>query len=277
MNRKTRSNRMLRTITHTPKCSMLAAALVSSSIAWVGAAAPAQADGRASAAHYSGLDGNWFNAANWSTGRVPGPDTDVVLDGLDNVTIGGPADVQIRDLVVRDRAHLSTLAGTVLRSRDERLAGFGTVIHRSTQSTGERLSAEQCMSCMVVLNPSPKQKRIIVLQSSFVPQSMGGGLSVEFGLGGRQAASPGHVGPGHYATLTAETAVLGGRLALATHYSFSPAPGDRFAIVTAGAVRGRFANAAEGALVARFGDVGLLISYGGGDGNDVVLTAVALR
>jgi len=269
---------MLRTIRRTPKRTILTVALAAT--AWGGFAVPAQADAGTSTAHYAGLDGNWFNAANWSTGRVPGPDTDVVLDGIDDVTIRpqlGTGEVQIRDLVVRDLARLSTLAGMVFRSRDERVADFGAVIHRSTESTGERLSAESCMSCTMVLNPSPKQKRILVLQSSVVPQSVGGGLSVQFGLGGRQAASPGHVGPGHYATLTAETAVLGGRLALATHYGFSPAAGDRYAIVTGAEVRGRFANAAEGDLVARFGDVGLFISYRGGDGNDVVLTAVALR
>ena len=71
--------------------------------------------------------------------------------------------------------------------------------------------------------------------------------------------------------------MLGGRIALATYYGFTPAVGDRYEIVTGSDVRGRFSNAAESDIVARFGDVGLRISYRGGDGNDVVLSAVALR
>lgn len=259
--------------------AMLAAALLASSL-WAGVVSPAGADGRTTTAHYFGLDGNWFNPANWSTRQVPSPGTDVVLDGVDTVTIDprrGPAEVEINDLMVRDFARLTTAPGTILRSRRERLAGSGAAVYRATEGYGESLTVEGCLSCKMVLNPNPKSKRTIVLQSSFVPQDLGGGLSIEFGVGGREPASPGHVGPGHFATLSAETAVLGGRLLLATYYGFSPAPGDRYQIVTAGEVRGRFANAGEGDVVARFSDVALTISYTGGDGNDVVLSAVATR
>jgi len=50
--------------------TLFALALLAS-IAWTVMAVPAMADMRTSTAYYSGLDGNWFNAANWSTGRVP--------------------------------------------------------------------------------------------------------------------------------------------------------------------------------------------------------------
>ena len=171
----------------------MAAALIAA-IVVAGAATPAEAQQQASStAHYFGLDGNWYNAANWSTGRVPGADTDVVLDGLDAVTIDprrGPAEIEIRDLDVRDAARLTTLSNSILRSRDERVAGSATVIHRATESYGDTLTAGWCLSCTMVLNPIPKCRRIINLHRAFVPQSLGGGLSTQFGLGGRQAASP---------------------------------------------------------------------------------------
>ena len=136
-------------------------------------AGPAAAQQSAPTAHYLGADGNWFNAANWSTGRVPAADTDVVLDAVDNVTIDplqGPAEVQIRDLVVRDTARLSTLPGTILRTREERLAGLAAVTYRATEGYGERLSAEGCLDCHMILNPNPKNKRFVILQLPVVAQ-----------------------------------------------------------------------------------------------------------
>ncbi len=67
----------------------------------------------------------------------------------------------------------------------------------------------------------------------------------------------------------------GGTLSLTGAYV--PAPGDTFTIITndgADAVTGTFAGLAEGATVT-FNGVPLTITYAGGDGNDVVLTAAA--
>ena len=120
--------------------------------------------------------------------------------------------------------------------------------------------------------------------------------TLEFGLGGLAPASivttsAGTVvnaGAGHYATLTADLVVLSGNpgapgparwlppgLLLALHYGFAPADGDSFQIVTVNRrLVDQFRGLPEGALVGcTVDDVGLYITYAGGDGNDVVLTA----
>ena len=95
-------------------------------------------------------------------------------------------------------------------------------------------------------------------------------------LGGLIAASPGNTGMGHYATLLADDVELNGQLHIETIYGFTPSVGDTFQIVTArNSLIGTFDNAREGDVVARFGQVNLVISYTGGDGNDVVLSAVS--
>jgi hypothetical protein len=126
------------------------------------------------------------------------------------------------------------------------------------------------------MNPTPKMKRDALLKT---------GAQVQFGLGGNAPAtltetSAGWVldaGIGRYATLSAETVSLDGRLELSLHYGFEPAPGDRYRIITAKRrLVGQFSNLPEGALVGCTGQsVGLDISYQGGRGNDVVLTAKA--
>jgi MYXO-CTERM domain-containing protein len=150
---------------------------------------------------------------------------------------------------------------------------WGTLIHRSTRALD--LSADGTATfggfggSGLLLNPTPKNKRIVVLQSS-----------VTFGLGGAAAATnavPGAFGAGHYATLTTDDATLGGALDVALFYGFTPVVGQTFQIINIGTVRiGEFDGLGEGSLVKRFGDVGLYLSYAGGDGNDVVLTAASV-
>ncbi len=264
------------------------------------------------ATHFSGTDRNWFNPANWSTGRVPGANDAVVLDGTDDVVID-PAlgassrvgRVDVRDLVLRGSARLETLPGTRLAVQTEVIEDQAQVVHRSSAVEGELMivaGPQACTNCGgLKLNPTPHSIRTVVLKSSVV----------QFGLGGRNASGISKVGPGtlilngygHYATMRAETLVLGDvpaamatgiraridklpsrataridrlpRLALALHYDFRPAVGDQFQIVTAGTLIGQFADLPEGALVGCTEDdsVGLWISYRGGDGNDVVLSA----
>lgn len=126
------------------------------------------------------------------------------------------------------------------------------------------------------MNPTPKMKRDVLLKT---------GVVVQFGLGGTVAASitetpNGTVvrsGAGHYATLTADSISLNGQLTLSLHYGFEPKAGDRFQIITARKrLAGQFLGLPEGAPVGCTGqNVGLYISYRGGSGNDVVLTAKA--
>jgi hypothetical protein len=72
------------------------------------------------------------------------------------------------------------------------------------------------------------------------------------------------------------TVALGGTLAPTLINGFSPAPGTEFVIIAndgGDAVTGTFAGLAEGALFTAGGS-GWRISYAGGDGNDVALTAL---
>ena len=233
------------------------------------AAAPASAE----TAQYTGLDRNWFNPMNWSTGTIPGRDTHVVLDGLDSVVIDparGTTQVAIGDLHMTGLARLTTLPGTTFSTRNEHITDFALLDHHSTNAGG--LDGEIVISgnAGLRINPSTQNKRTLILTSTVANVAT---PTVQFGLGGTAPAIPGRLGPGTYATLHAERAVLAGRLRVALHYGFQPQVGDRFQIITAGAAGGRFDNAREGEQVAAFDDVGLFITYHGGDGNDVVLTA----
>ena len=71
------------------------------------------------------------------------------------------------------------------------------------------------------------------------------------------------------------TLVIDGELELSTYYDFSPRPGQRFQIATVnGTRRGEFIGIPEGGYVGCTDDnVGLRLSYEGGDGNDLVISA----
>jgi hypothetical protein len=270
-----------RTRTRTPKRRLTWSlgwwALVGGMLMAGGLALPAQGSVLAPTAEFVGRDGNWFEPANWSTGRVPDASTDVRIDGDAQVVIDparGTREVAVRDISVGDQAQLTTLAGTILRTRHEVLGGSGRIVHRSTESYAESLSVApapsgpRCVNCGIMFNPTPKSIRIVDLQSS---------VTIDMGLGGTAAAGPGQVGPGHYATISAETVALDGDLRTSLLYGFSPSPGDRFQVITAGRLTGRFRGLPEGGVVASYPDVLLRISYEGGDGNDVVLYAQGQR
>jgi hypothetical protein len=243
----------------------------------------------ASAAHadlltFTGSTSNWFAPSNWDGGRVPGAGDDVLIGGGRTVVIDpalGPAEVTFRDITITGDATLETLPGTIYTSRNETIDG-GQLIFRSTRSfdTVGDFGTLRVLPCLsncggIKLNPPSRVKRIIVLQSS-----------VSFGLGGTSAASnlsADSVGPGHYATMTTEDITLGGTLDLELFYGFTPTLGQSFQIINVGMAgpgsgtrTGQFDGLGEGAFVKGFRDVGLYISYAGGDGNDVVLTAAAI-
>lgn len=267
---------------------------------------PAAAQTTESVVHFQGSDGNWFNPANWSGGRVPGAEDDVQLDGDDHAVIdatiyGGGTPVQFRDLIVRDHATFEVLNGSVVQSRDQLLYDQGRIIYRSSGDVGENLivagasepaagSPGDCsltnpFGCAleppgpgqngILFNPTSQSKRTYVLKSS---------VTLDMGLGGTTAAGVSKVGAGrmelaagrgHYATLVADTLVLDGELRISTYYDFRPRPGDRFQIMTVNRSRsGEFIGVPEGGYVGCTGDhVGLRLSYRGGDGNDLVLSA----
>ena len=75
--------------------------------------------------------------------------------------------------------------------------------------------------------------------------------------------------------MTVDTLVIDGELSLSTYYDFSPRPGQAFQIATVnGTRRGEFIGIPEGGYVGCTDEnVGLRLSYEGGDGNDIVISA----
>lgn len=205
---------------------------------------------------FMGRDGDWLNPGNWSGGHVPGRGDSVLVLPFQHLLVDpNPTtgyEVVMEDILITSFSSVETRPGTKWSTRNEIV--FGSLIHRGTDASldlgGVGFYAGSGSSGGVWLNPTPKSKRIIVLQSS---------LTV--GLGGTQPASAGHVGRGFYATLSGENITIGGSLDVVMKYGFVPQDGDVFHIVSAPNLVGRFAGLREGALVKRIGDIGLYIHY----------------
>ena len=230
-------------------------------------------------AEYIGTDTNWSNPANWSTSEVPDTNTDILISGtsvvIDPATTGGP--VAVRDVFIENGGSLTTLPGTqfsynILTGS----GGGGTFDSQSSEIVGNAIvpGSGGAGGTRMWLSSSTRRLNPSTEDLQTIDASAGGTLIMA--LGGTTPASPGNTGAGHYATLLADDVILGGTLEIELAHGFTPTVGDSFQIITArDTLDGRFANLIEGAPVARFGNVTLQISYQGGDGNDVVLTAVA--
>lgn len=233
------------------------------------------------AVEFVGPGNNWFTAANWSTGRVPGP-SDVVVIG-DDAEVVLDADlapnklIDLRELHVRDAAQLEVIHGAIVRTELDTVDDDAQVTFRASADIGDTTLWTSCRTCRS--NPKPKTKRFIILQSS---------VTADFGLGGTTPASIAFdatgapqlaAGPGHYSTMTAETVALAGNLELSLYYGFTPRAGDVYRIIdVTGRRTGEFTNLPEGAAVACTDDLLCArISYRGGDGNDVTLSIAQYR
>jgi hypothetical protein len=208
---------------------------------------------------FIGTDANWFNPLNWSNGAVPDENTDVVIAGRANVVIdpaAGPPEVAIRNLTLTGRATLETMPGATFHARLELIQNGARLIHRATDAG----CGTDCGDLIVTwnaglqLNPTPKTKRDIVLQST---------AKLTVGIGGTTPATEAAHGAGTYATLTGESVTVGGKLKVEFLYGFTPSPGDTFAIIrSASPIAGSYRRLVEGSMVARIGEVGLFLTYG---------------
>jgi hypothetical protein len=224
--------------------------------------------------------GDWFVGANWAHGAtgqrgvVPGPGDEAVIGEdsvaqVNGVASGGP--VEVRMILQFDQSRLEVLPGTLihydayLAVEESTVALVGAAMEITAPGGVPGGSGWGCRNCGFS-NPSAVVTTLLDLA----------GASMDFGLGGTLPASPSATGLGHYATFVADRVELdGAELGVSLFYGFEPAVGDSFQIISAGTeLNGRFANADEGNIVSVFGDVGLQISYAGGDGNDVVLKGV---
>jgi hypothetical protein len=220
-------------------------------------------------ATYIGTDRVWNNAANWSTGMIPGANTNVIIDGRD-VDTDPTATYELKNVLITGFGSITTKPGTIWRVEDETLSS-GWIFHQSTNSainpgigTLKIFNPTGCWTCGgVKFNPTPKTKRIIVLQSS---------ATISMGLGGSTASSATQQGNGTYSTLSAEEVTFGGRLELESYYGFTPTAGQSFNIIKASrSMTGQFAGLGEGAYVGQVNGVGMRISY---LNNQVAVTAV---
>ena len=220
--------------------------------------------------------GSWFDDINWSGGLYPGSNTAATVDGavvrLNARGLAAP-------LVIKGLTLLNEAEADVRDARlqlDELTVSNSTVRVYGSHLLVTRLRFSQppvaCLSgCGPKFNPSLIEAQEFTLN--------GTNLTLTFGLGGTSAATTNGLGAGHFARVVCDTARLDGSLAIEFLYGFAPQAGQQFEIIRfngSGPISGQFVNAPEGALVTRYNNLGLYITYAGGDGNDVVLTAQAL-
>jgi len=236
---------------------------------------------------YVGNDGNWFNPNNWidsNTGmpanRTPSANDNVTIDGKNDVFLDPSMalnQIEIHNLIIKNDRTLNIMNGTKFIFNNASIEN-GLLEFHSSEVTGRHLISAAgvintpyqrpggwgCTWCGSTLgNPS-----IINIET----QIYNGILAV--GLGGVLQAEYNHTGPGYYASFNGNYVELTGDLVLQLLYGFTPSAGDTFQIITANTLSGQFNRLEEGDLVTSFENVSLYISYQGGDGNDVVLTAV---
>jgi len=225
------------------------------------------------AATFTGSDGNWFDAANWTPAAIPGTTDNVTIPAGKRVILDpalAPGPVEIADLTLAEGSFLTLLPGTKFKHA-KLLNQGGTLLARASEIDGDELELAGTTPSTVWLNPSTNDTRTIKINANNPAKH-----TLGFGLAGTTPASTGNTGAGHYARINVEEAILGDRLAIQLFHGFTPAPGDSFLLIDVETtLTGTFDGLPEGAIVARDGTTDLVISYQGGDGNDVVLTAIA--
>lgn len=242
-------------------------------LALAGASVAARADD----VRFLGVDRNWFNPFNWSSGQIPGP--------LDNVYIGpglsavidpalGTNTVFINNLTVF-KGSLTTKRGTRFGVGGDDILIGGTTTHEGTDAsaipgTDGGVGRYEGLGLKwegLTLNPTPKSRRDVILKTSLT-----------MGLGGTIPASAGNFGPGHYATLSATETIdiQDAELDLKLCYGFVPREGQVFKLVSAGtALIGTFKGLPEGAVIKRFGNLVATIHYSRGEASGPMKESMA--
>ena len=231
--------------------------------------------------NFIGTDGNWFDPSNWDSGVLPDENTDLIISGLDvfiDPTLSQNP-IEVRDLTIENDRTLNLMDGTNFTFRNANIEDGLIEFHSSTirgddivafvgdttTTKNKRPGGWGCTHCGIVLgNPS-------FVDINF--QSFSGILAV--GLGGDQQASFNNTGAGQYAHFIGNDIELGGNLLVQEFYGFAPQVGDIYQIITArNSLTSQFNNLNEGSVLTTVNGVDLRISYQGGDGNDVTLTAI---
>lgn len=210
--------------------------------------------------------GDWFDPASWEDARVPDQGDRVIINGKDveMVPANPVTPIALDELIIDDSVltvRNAILHVPLLDSTTSHLNFYCSEIYTKTFIDPWTLGG----SGSTRLNPSYLESDTFVLE--------GAGISFVVGLGGSKQASRGAICEGHYAHVNTDSAQLDGELEVAFMYGFRPNPGDQFEIISiTDDQTGEFVNAGEGDLIG-YCDMGFRVSYQGGDGNDVVLTA----
>ena len=218
---------------------------------------------------FRGVNEDYLNPANWNHGgTIPGPGENSRLDGLIAVIDpGDPAPIPLGSLFLRNQARLiirdANLVFDILDSDGSTIEVYNSHIKAKTF-----IDPSDSTIPGFRINPSfIEAERVVFYKTSTL---------IQFGLGGMNPAGENAIGEGHYARVQGNAVDLNGQLQLFSIYGFHPKPGQTFEIITITGglpANGTFANAPEGAIIDGFCDVQLRVTYAGGDGNDVVLTA----
>ena len=236
------------------------------------------------------VDENFLNPENWNNnGGIPGAGQTALLDGqfavidprdptpipLGNLVLRNDAEIIIDDANLQfDTVDISGCDVNATRL-DAKVRALkirqNKAIIKANEFHGSTVQAQTLLlssGCGISLDTSLLNANRIIVQD---PDSF-----IQFGLGGMNPAGENALGPGHFARMQGNSIDLDGQLDLYFIYGFDPKPGDTFEIITntgGNAINGAFANAPEGAVLNGFCDIQFRITYKGGDGNDVVLTA----
>lgn len=191
---------------------------------------------------FIGPGSDWSDPANWIAGNVPDSSNSERI-----VIEPGTELVITNDQVVANEFEASN-AVLLLKSSCIEIKG------------------EMIVAGAMTFNPSCLITETLILQ--------GNDTVLDIGLGGIEPANPDGRGIGHFAHIGAEEIQLDGQIKVSFYYDFKLEAGQVFEIISASRSRiGEFTNAGEGDIVGGNCDVTLRISYLGGDGDDVILSA----
>ncbi len=252
-------------------------------------------------------DGDWDSSEHWGifehhknwedrpSTNTPLELDDILIQPRDGATVTGPSTDQTvywmtigakssgtADLNLRGH-ELTVTQGITLEERG-RLSGSGVVHADITLQPGASVHVLDGDAITITGDVSGPGRFTgdghVILSGSLSPGNSPDVISFE----GRVEFTQDHVlmlqlagtSPDLYDQLDVEgDAVLGGSLLIELLDGFVPDLGDEFMILdVTGDLIGQFNDLADGSSVAKFFGVDLRISYTGGDGNDVVLTAV---
>lgn len=209
-------------------------------------------------------DGLWSASQNWTLGLTPAAMHRVFIEPEAALTVAGPAaNASVKSLKIGGGAGAAELRWTA----DATLTAEGiTVSTNGTLSGGGTAAAP--LVCEGTLSPGASSSAGWLTVTG--EAQLAGSAVVKIELGGAGGMDSDRM-------IFQGGVELAGALEVSLINGHAPAAGQVYLIAAVGGTRtGTFAGLPEGALVGTFGGRDLHLTYAGGDGNDLALTASAL-